>query len=143
MGSHTDSPPMPLKSTADFQPTAAPDVRSWTWNELGRYAVAVGAVGAAIAATRFTWPLLAPTPFVLLFAATFVGARWTTEVASLLSIALAAMGATMMAPAGDVQAPAPWMIVIFVGVALTGNRIVVGRNRAEEALRASEHHHRQ
>ena len=49
----------------------------------------------------------------------------------------------VMAPAGDVQAPAPWMIVMFAGVALTGNRIVVGRNRAEEALRASEHHHRQ
>jgi signal transduction histidine kinase/CheY-like chemotaxis protein len=116
--------------SAEPQRTAEPD--------LGRYAVAVGAVAAAIALTRFTWPLLAPAPFVLLFAAIFVGARWTTESASLLSIGLAAMGATVIAPAGDVQTLEPWMIVMFVGVSLAANRIVVGRKRAEQALRVSQ-----
>ena len=129
--------------TSDPPRTAAPDVRSWTWNDLGRYAVALGAVGAGIAVTRFTWPLLASTPFVLLFAGIFVGARWATGRASLLSIALAAIGTAVIAPAGDVQAPGPWTIVVFVGAALAASRIVVGRNRAEEALRASEQHYRQ
>lgn len=127
-----------VRSTVEPIRPAAPEARSWMWNDLGRYAVAVGAVGAAIAVTRFTWPLLARAPFVLLFAAIFVGARWTTEVASLLSIAVAAMGATLMAPAGDVQRLEPWMIVMFVGVSLAANRIVVGRNRAERALRVSQ-----
>ncbi len=124
--------------TADPQRTAAPDVDSWTWNDLRRYAVAVGAVGAALAVTRVTWPLFAPTPFVPLFAAVFIAARWSSETASLLSLVLAVMGATVMAPVGDVQAPAPWMIVVFVGASLAGNRIVVGRNRAEATLRTSE-----
>jgi two-component system cell cycle sensor histidine kinase/response regulator CckA len=134
---------VPVRWTSDPQPAAPPDVRPWTWNDLGRHAVAVGAVGAAVAATRFTWPLLASTPFVLLFAAIFVGARWTTDRASLLSVALAVMGTTVMTPAGDVQAPQPWAIVAFAGAALAANRIVVGRNRAEKALRASELQYRQ
>ena len=74
-------------STGDVQQKGTFDVRSGPPSNLGHYAVAVGAVCAAIAVTRFTWPLIDRMPFALLFAAVFVGARWTTERASLLSIA--------------------------------------------------------
>jgi len=110
----------------------------WRWRDLAQYALAVGAIAFATALTRVTWPLLARSPFVALFAVIFITARWLPERTSLFAIGVAALAATVMAPGGGAAPPEPWMIAGFVGVSFVGNRIVVGRNRLEAALRASE-----
>ena len=111
--------------------------RSAITREVSSYGIALGAVAAAAALTRITWPFFEPTPFVLLFAATFVAARWASESAALVSIIAAAIASSIVEPVARTPAFEAPAIVVFVTVALVLNRLVVGRNRAEAALRAS------
>ena len=77
------------------------------------------------------------TPLLPLFAATFFGARYGGETAALLAILAAAFGAGLAVPGGSALVDEP-AIILFVSGSLLVNRIVVGRNRAESALRRSE-----
>jgi two-component system cell cycle sensor histidine kinase/response regulator CckA len=102
------------------------------------YALALVATMAAVALTRFTWPLFAATPFAAMFAAVAITTHWGSGPAGLVALALAVLGSLVAFPAGG---PAPWdarTLVIFVPVSLIANRIVAGRNRTAAALRASE-----
>lgn len=105
--------------------------------ELAGYAIAFGAVVAALAITRVTWPLFARTPYLLLFAATFLGARYGNEIGALLAILAAAFGTSLAVPADSVLVDEP-AVLLFVGGSVLINRIVIGRKRADEALRKSE-----
>jgi two-component system cell cycle sensor histidine kinase/response regulator CckA len=102
------------------------------------YGLAVATTAASVATTRFTWPLMAGTPFVALFGGVVVTTHFGTGSAGLLAILLAVCGAPFAFPVGS---PPPWdprALVVFILVAVLANRIVSGRNRAEYALRISE-----
>jgi PAS domain S-box-containing protein len=129
---------MPLTWTDRDADRRPPLDRATLVREVRGYAIALGAVAVAIAATRFTWPLFNRTPFVLLFASAFIAARWTTETAGLAAIVAAAFGAGLVVPTIGPPALQEQALIAFVGISFTMNRIVVGRNRAESALRASE-----
>jgi PAS domain S-box-containing protein len=62
----------------------------------------------------------------------------SSETASLVGILLAAFGLGVVAPPGSGSVFDESAIIVFVGASLIMNRIVVGRNRTEVALRASE-----
>jgi PAS domain S-box-containing protein len=111
---------------------------SLTWEDARGAGVVVLSVAAAVVLTRIGWPLFFRAPFVPLVAAVFIAARWTSEPAALFAIPAAMFGSFFMAPPGDPNAPAWWMSVTFASVAIGVNRLVVGRNRVEIALRASE-----
>jgi PAS domain S-box-containing protein len=123
-----DIPPVKVAARRD---------RAFLLQEAAGYLIAFGAVAAAIVITRLTWPFFIRTPLLLLFGATFVAARWGNETAALLAILVAAFGAGFAVPAGNVLVDEA-AIILLVSGSLVGNRIVVGRNRAEAALRASE-----
>ena len=91
---------------------------------------------AAVALTRFTWPLFAGTPFALLFAAVAFTTHWGSWPAGLLAVLLSAGGARFAFPAGgagDARA-----LTMFILVAVFASRVIAGRNRTAAALRASE-----
>ena len=108
------------------------------WTRVRPYVLAVGATAAAVALTRLTWPFFSPTPYAPLFAAVAVTTHWGSGRAGLLAIALAAAGAAMMFPPTATHAWVPQVIVAFVVVALVGNRLIAGRNKATAALKESE-----
>lgn len=118
--------------------TRLPLDRAVVAREARGHALALGAVVAAILFTRVTWPLLSPTPFAALVAAIFVASRWTTETASIVAIVAAALGAGLMVPPVGPPGFQESALMGFVGVSFLVNRIVIGRNTAEAALRASE-----
>ena len=103
------------------------------------YALAILAAAAALALTRLTWPVFAPTPYAPLFAAVAIATHWGHGRAGLLAIALGAAGAATILPAASAAtAWRPYPIVGFAVVALIGNRLIAGRNKANAALQASE-----
>ena len=53
-------------------------------------ALAVACAAAALALTRLTWPVFAPTPYAPLFAAVAIASHWGSGRAGLLAIALGA-----------------------------------------------------
>jgi len=130
---------MPFTWTAETSTPRKDHGRAaWSRDDARSYLIAIGAVVAALIITRTTWPFFSQTPFLLLFGATFAAARWSGETASVLSIVLGAIGAGSISPPG---APPPFetqALVMFVSASLMVNRIIVGRNRAEVALRESE-----
>lgn len=135
---------VPLTWGSELLPAAPPAAarsrsrdRSRIRDEAASYAIAFGAVAAAVFVTQFTWPFFSRTPLLLLFMATFAAARWANETAALLSILLAAFSTGFGAPGGAGLVDEP-TTVLFVAGSLIVNRIVIGRNRAERALRASE-----
>jgi PAS domain S-box-containing protein len=105
--------------------------------ELTGYAVCFGCVLAATAATRLTWPLVSRTPFVLFVLANYVAARYGNETGALLAVIASAFGAGLAMPSGAAAAD-PIAIIVMVSGSLFLNRIVIGRNHVETALRASE-----
>jgi PAS domain S-box-containing protein len=105
--------------------------------ELAGYAICFGCVLAATAVTRVTWPLFSRTPFVLFVLANFFAARYGNETGALLAIIVSAFGASIAPPAGAPPAD-PIAIIVLVSGSLFLNRIVIGRNHVETALRASE-----
>jgi PAS domain S-box-containing protein len=109
---------------------------SWS-RELAGYAISFGAVLAAILLTRVTWPLLSRTPFALLLAANFIAARYGNEPGALLAILISAFGTGVAVP-GDAPNTDQLAVAVMVSGSFVLNRIVVGRNRVEAALRASE-----
>jgi len=90
---------------------------------------------AALALTRVTWPFFAPTPYAPLFAAVAISTHWGSGAAGLLVIALGAAGAWALFPTPPFG---PISVIGFIGVALVGNRLIAGRNKANRALHASE-----
>ena len=102
------------------------------------YALAVVATAAGLALTRLTWPFFAPTPYAPVFAAVAATTHWGSGRAGLLSIVLAAAGAAAFFPTTGSRAFNPQTIAAFAAVALIGNRLIAGRNRATVALRDSE-----
>ena len=137
----TRPPSAPATWTADAQRSAEPKIPHafpGTLSDLRGYAFAIGGVIAALVLTRLTWPFFARAPFFPVFGVIFVASQWLPEGASLAGIVVATIGASMMAPAGDVAAPEPWVIAAFAAIALTVNRMLAGRKRVATALRASE-----
>lgn len=127
---------MPLTWTDRAADERPPLDQATLIREARGYAIALGGIVLAILVTRETWPYFERTPYLLLFAAAFSAARWGTETAGLVAIVVGAFGASMVVPGGtnvDQQA-----LITFVGISFAVNRIVVGRNRAEAALRSSE-----
>ncbi len=105
---------------------------------VSQYGLVALGTGLALAATHLSWPLLARTPFILLFAATMASARWAGEGPGLLSIPLAAGGYLWLIAQ---KFPDQWTLpalTVFVVVSCAVNRIVVARNRTEAKLRANE-----
>jgi PAS domain S-box-containing protein len=88
--------------------------------------------------TRFTWPVFAGAPFAPLFAAVAATTHWGGGRAGLVAVALAALGAPLALPMHGQVPWNPYTLIGFVPVALIGNRLIAGRNRAVAALRASE-----
>lgn len=117
-------------------PAASRQQPAWR-DEAAGYVISFGAVIVALAATRFTWPLFSRAPFALLLAANFVAARYGNETGALLAILISAFGAGLAVP-GDAPNTDPLAIVVLVSGSLVLNRIVIGRNHVEAALRASE-----
>ena len=127
---------IPLTWGAEIVRAPAPARARTSWpHELAGYAISFGAVAAAIVLTRLTWPLLSNTPVALLFAANFIAARYGNETGALLAILASALGAGIAVPGPGIDQLA---IVALVSASLVINRVVVGRNRVEAALRASE-----
>jgi two-component system cell cycle sensor histidine kinase/response regulator CckA len=91
-----------------------------------------------MAVTRLTWPVFAGAPFAPLFAAVAATTHWGGGPAGLVAIALAALGAPLALPMYGRVPWNPYTLFGFIPVALIGNRLIAGRNRAVAALRASE-----
>jgi len=114
-------------------------VRDWEASPAAGWAVSLGSVALAIAVTRLTWPALARTPFLMLFSAIVLGARFGSEPASWVALVLAIFGSEYVAPpAYRAAAPDNASLLVFVAGAVVMNRVVVARNRAASWLRASE-----
>ncbi len=102
------------------------------------YALAVATIVVATVLTRLASPVLSRTPFVLLFCAVYLVARFCTPGAGWLAVALGAVGTVVASPALG-QAPLDWPFVIgYIAVAGVANYLVSDRNRAMAALSASE-----
>jgi PAS domain S-box-containing protein len=129
---------IPLTWGAEIVRAPAPPRTQTSWpREIAGYAIAVVPVLAAIVLTRLTWPLFSRTPFALLLAANFVAARYGNETASLLAILISAFGTGVAVPGGAPNTD-QLAVVVLVSGSFVLNRVVVGRNRVEAALRASE-----
>jgi len=129
---------MPLTWSDGADEVRRPLDRATLIRELRGYGIALGSVALAILSTRLTWPFFSRTPFALLFAATFIGARFATETSSLVAVVAGALGAQLMVPT---FAPATFQegaLLTFVAVSFAANRMVMARNHAEAALRSSE-----
>ena len=129
---------MPLTWSDRGDDTRRPLDRATALREARGYAITLISVAVAIAVTRFSWPLFSHTPFIVLFGAVFVGARFATELSSLVGIGAAAFGSAWIAPAG---VPHDWgdqALMAFLGASFIMNRVVVSRNRAVDALETSE-----
>jgi len=100
--------------------------------------VALGAIVVALLVTRLTWPLLAQAPYALLFIAIMIAAQWADEVPGLLSIPVAAAAHALIFGRMLPAAFSELSLLVFIGLALGANRLIVSRRRAEAALRASE-----
>jgi signal transduction histidine kinase/CheY-like chemotaxis protein len=102
------------------------------------YGLALFMTAASVAATRLTWPFFSAAPFAPVFGAVAVVSHWGGGSAGLLSAALGALGLALLFPAVP---PFGWNsppLFIYFAIAVIGNRLIVGRNRAAAALQASE-----
>jgi two-component system cell cycle sensor histidine kinase/response regulator CckA len=102
------------------------------------YGLALLSCGAALASTRLTWPLLAHTPFILLFGAVFAASNWGSEGASVVALILAALASPYIAPPAARPAFDDSSLIIFIVGGIAGNRIIGARRRVEKKLAASE-----
>src|SRR5688572_25724775 len=100
--------------------------------------VALAAIAVALLVNRFTWPLFAQAPYALLLGAIMIAAQWADEVPGLLSIPVAAVAHALIFGRMLPAAFSEWSLLVFMGLALAVNRLIVSRRRAEAALRASE-----
>jgi len=98
------------------------------------YGLAVVSTTAALAVTRFMWPVFAATPFAPLFGAIAATSQWGSGPAGMVAILLAVCGATLVFPAG-------WQLrtlLVFVPIAAFSSRLIATRKQTIAALRASE-----
>lgn len=102
------------------------------------YGFAVVTTLAAALVTRLTWPFFAGAPFAPMFAAVAATTHWGSGRAGLVTVALAVLIAPFAFPMEGQVRWAPYTLVGFVPVALFGNYLIAGRNRAVAALRTSE-----
>jgi signal transduction histidine kinase len=98
------------------------------------YLLGIGATMAALAVTRFTWPLFAPTPFAPVFAAIAATSHWGSGTAGLVATLLATGGAPLAFP----PSWNPRTLFVFVPIAVFSSRIIAGRKQAIAALRTRE-----
>ena len=112
------------------RPVTVADVRA--------YGLAIASMALALTSTRLTWPRLDHTPFILLFASSFAAARWGSEGAGLLSILLAALGASFMAPPDARPAFDDLSLILFILGSVIINRLIGARGRVEKKLAISE-----
>jgi PAS domain S-box-containing protein len=86
--------------------------------------------------TWLTWPFLAGTPFFLLFGAVYLAARWGTRRASVLAVALGAVGSLwVFTPLGFPAWRAVGGFIVVGGVAAL---LASETNLVIQALQASE-----
>ncbi len=102
------------------------------------YGLAVVMSVAAVAATRMTWPFFSAAPFAPVFGTVAVVTHWGGGTAGLVAVVLGALGLAVVFPSVPVFGWHSPPLVIYVAIALIGNRLIAGRNRAAAALHASE-----
>jgi signal transduction histidine kinase len=98
------------------------------------YVLGIGSTIAALAVTRFTWPLFAPTPFAPVFAAIAATSHWGSGTAGLVATLLATGGAPLAFP----PSWNPRTLFVFAPIAVFSSRIIAGRRQAIVALRTRE-----
>ena len=113
-------------------------IRTITTADTRAYVIALATCAVALTSTRVSWPLLAHTPFILLFSAVFVTSKWGSEGAGLVTLTLAALAAPYIAPAAARPAFQDSALLIFIVGAFVGNRIIASQERAEKKLAISE-----
>ncbi|HXD72946.1 MAG TPA: PAS domain S-box protein [Vicinamibacterales bacterium] len=113
-----------------LRPITAADVRA--------FAMALASAAIAIAATRLSWPMLARTPFIMLFSAVFITSKWGSESAGLATLTLAALASPYIAPPEARPAFQDSSLLLFIAGAFIGNRIVASQSRMEKRLAESE-----
>ena len=129
---------MPLTWSDRGDDVRRPLDRATAIREARGYLLSLGSVAVAIAVTRYTWPFFSHTPFIVLFGATFVGARFATELSSMVGIGAAAFGTAWIAPPGTPHDWGDQTVIAFLIGSFVVNRVVVSRNRAVDALETSE-----
>ena len=87
---------------------------------------------------RLSWPLLAHTPFILLFGAVLVTANWGSETAGFVAVVLAALASPYVAPPAARPAFEDSALVVFIIGSLVATRIIGARARVERKLAMSE-----
>ena len=102
------------------------------------YVLAVVLTAIALALTRLTWPFFASTPFAPVFGAVAIATHWGSGRAGLLTLALAAIGGLAIVPNTGPHTINTPTTIGFLVVGFIGNRLIAARNRANQALRASE-----
>ena len=113
-------------------------IRTITTADVRAYVIAFATCAVALTSTRVSWPLLAHTPFILLFSAVFVTSKWGSEGAGLVTLTLAALAAPYIAPPAARPAFQDSALLIFIVGAFVGNRIIASQERAEKRLAISE-----
>ena len=113
-------------------------MRPITVADVRPYALAVASAVIAVASSRASWPLLAHTPFILLFSAILVTSKFGSEGAGLVTLTLTALAAPYIAPPDARPAFADSSLLVFVAGALIGNRIIGSQGRIEKRLAESE-----
>ena len=102
------------------------------------YGLAVVAALSSVAVSRLAWPWLAPTPFLLGFAAVAAATHWGSPGAGVLAIALTAAGAFLAFPTSGAEPWHPASAAVFVLAAFIGNGVIANRDRTARILRERE-----
>ena len=102
------------------------------------YGLTVLVTVTSVAVTRVTWPLFSIAPFAPVFAAVAVATHWGSGRAGLLAIVLTVAGTFLAFPSSGDFPWNPVSLAVFAAIAVVGNRLIDGRNKATAALRASE-----
>ena len=102
------------------------------------YGLAVVVTLTSVAVTRVTWPFFSIAPFAPVFAAVAVATHWGSGRAGLLTVVLTVAGLALAFPSSGDFPWNPVSLAVFAAIAVVGNRLIDGRNKATAALRASE-----
>ena len=109
-----------------------------TRDDVRAYGIAALALAMGVTSTRLSWPLLAHTPFILIFGGVLAASNWGSEGAGVMAVVIAALASPYIAPPGARPAFEDGSLVIFILGALVANRIIAARARIERKLKASE-----
>lgn len=100
------------------------------------YVLALAATAIAGLITRMTWPLLAVAPFVLMFLAVYVTARWASFRAGVLAVVSAYAWALWLSPNAVQFSLIP--ASVFATIGLLATFLISSRTEALAAREASE-----